>query len=224
MTFSLAGRCARTGHFGIVISSSSPAVAARCAHVASGVGAACTQNITDPRLGPALLNELRNGSSARRAISRVTRNAPDIQYRQLSVIDASGQTATYSGDGVLGAHVTSQGQDAVAAGNLLADEMVPIQMIAAFELEPDRQIGDRLIAGLQAGLAAGGEVGAVHSAGLLIAGDVEWAVTDLRVDWSDDPIGDLAALWRLWRPLADDYVQRALNPPAAPTYGVPGDL
>ena len=52
MTFSLIARCARTDQFGMVISSSSPAVAARCAHVRAGVGVVASQNVTDPALGP----------------------------------------------------------------------------------------------------------------------------------------------------------------------------
>jgi uncharacterized Ntn-hydrolase superfamily protein len=91
MTFSLAGRCERTGKFGIVVSSSSPAVAARCAHVRAGVGAACTQNITDPRLGPALLGHLERGLSARTAMSRLVRDTGNIEYRQLAIIDAMGR-------------------------------------------------------------------------------------------------------------------------------------
>ena len=66
MTFSLVGRCARTGRFGVVVASSSPAVAARCAWARAGVGAVATQNITDPRLGPRLLDLLALGRSARR--------------------------------------------------------------------------------------------------------------------------------------------------------------
>ena len=58
MTFSLVARCAKTGQFGVVISSSSPAVAARCSHVRAGVGAVASQNITDPALGPLLLDTL----------------------------------------------------------------------------------------------------------------------------------------------------------------------
>ncbi|MGA1275753.1 MAG: DUF1028 domain-containing protein, partial [Gemmobacter sp.] len=56
MTFSLVARCAETGRFGMVVSSSSPAVAARCAHARAGVGAAASQNVTDPTLGPRLLD------------------------------------------------------------------------------------------------------------------------------------------------------------------------
>ena len=79
------------------------------------------------------------------------------------------------------------------------------------------------MAALAAGLRAGGEAGPVHSAGLIIVSDVPWPVTDLRVDWSDDPIAELTALWRLWQPQAEAYRLRALNPSAAPNYGVPGD-
>lgn len=223
MTFSLAGRCIRTGQFGVVISSSSPAVAARCAHVSPGTGAACTQNITDPRLGPLLLRHVSQGLSARTALSRVIRDGSNLEFRQLTVIDANGDTAVHNGSRVLGSHASAQGLDCVAAGNLLANDNVPAEMISVFELQTENELGDRLVAALQAGIVAGGEAGPVHSAGLLIVADQEWPITDLRVDWSDDPIGQLAVLWRLWRPQAADYVRRAMDPQAAPSYGVPGD-
>jgi uncharacterized Ntn-hydrolase superfamily protein len=52
---------------------------------------------------------------------------------------------------------------------------------------------------------------------------VPWAVTDLRVDFHDDPVRELESLWALWRDQKADYLVRALNPAAAPVYGVPGD-
>ena len=79
------------------------------------------------------------------------------------------------------------------------------------------------IAGLQAGLQAGGEAGPLHSAGLRVARTVPWPVTDLRVDWSETPIADLSTLLEVWLPQRDEYVTRALDPTAAPRYGVPGD-
>jgi uncharacterized Ntn-hydrolase superfamily protein len=96
-------------------------------------------------------------------------------------------------------------------------------MVDTFCRDVELDLGDRLIAALQAGLAAGGEEGPVHSAGLLMAGDVSWPVADLRVDWSDDPISELAALWEIWKPQMSDYIMRALNPSGAPGYGVAGD-
>jgi uncharacterized Ntn-hydrolase superfamily protein len=223
MTLSIAGRCAQTGQFGVAISSSSPAVAARCAWARAGVGAACTQNITDPRLGTVLLDRMAEGASALAAMTTVTEKEPLIAWRQLTAIDRNGISAVWSGEHTLGTYATAQGPDSVAAGNLLADSHVPLEMVGAFAALPDNDLGSRLVAALAAGLSAGGEAGPMHSAGLIIVGDVPWPVTDLRVDWSEDPIGELTALWRLWRPQADAYRLRALDPAAAPSYGVPGD-
>ncbi len=222
MTFSIAARCARTGMLGVVISSSSPAVAARCAHVRAGVGAVCIQSSTDPRLGPRLLDLLAEGLTPERALPLIESEEPRIAYRQLTVVDVAGQTGSYSGPNTLGVYAAHEATDAVAAGNLLASPEVPGAMVAAFAHGPDDHLGDRLMAALAAGFAAGGEAGPIHSAGLVIAHQLPWPVVDLRVDWADDPIGDLARLWRLWRPQIDAYITRALNPEAAPSFGVPG--
>ena len=98
-------------------------------------------------------------------------------------------------------------------------------MVDAF-LASSGPLGDRLVGAMRAGLAAGGEAGPVHSAGmLLVRRDVEWPVADLRVDWTEAcPIAALADLWALYAPQLDAYVTRALDPGAAPSYGVPGDL
>ena len=111
----------------------------------------------------------------------------------------------------------------MAAGNLLAADDVPAAMLAAFAADPAAHIGDRLMAGLAAGLRAGGEEGPVRSAGMLICDAQAWPVTDLRVDWDDLPIDRLHGLWLVWKPQADAYVTRALDPGTAPSYGVPGD-
>jgi uncharacterized Ntn-hydrolase superfamily protein len=224
MTLSLAGRCGRTGHFGIAIMSSSPAVAARCAWARAGVGAACTQNITDPRLGSALLERMASGASAPEAMAALTAAERLIAYRQLTAIDRHGGTAAWSGEGTLGTFATAEGADCVAAGNLLARSEAPGAMADAFAARPDDDLGTRLIAALAAGLEAGGEEGPVHSAGLLVVSDMPWPLTDLRVDWATEPVAELAALWRLWRPQAEAYRVRALDPSAAPSYGVPGDV
>ena len=131
MTLSIAGRCVRSGQFGVAISSSSPAVAARCAWARAGVGAACTQNITDPRLGTVLLDSMAQGDSASDAMSTVIHTEPLIAWRQLTAIDRNGATATWSGEHTLGVHATAEGLDCVAAGNLLANRGVPTAMVSA---------------------------------------------------------------------------------------------
>lgn len=223
MTLSIAGRCARTGQLGVAIASSSPAVAARCAYVRAGVGAATTQNITDPRLGPALLDLMASSRFADQAVAEVVDREPLIAFRQLTAIDRTGRTGVHSGSRTLGIHGESQGTDCVVAANLLANEDVPAAMTAAFQAVPSDALGQRLIDALAAGIAAGGEAGPVHSAGLLIAHVAPWPLTDLRCDWSENPIGGLRELWAIWEPQATDYVTRALEPDAAPSYGVPGD-
>jgi len=212
MTFSLAGRCERTGAVGAVIASASMAVAARCVAVRAGVGAVCSQSTTDPRLRRALLEAMAGGLSAPDAVAVVVGRAPSIAYRQLAAVDADGGSASYSGELALGEATDICAAGVAAAGNLLADRGVPAAMLAAFTGRAADSLGDRLIAALQAGLAAGGEVSPVRSAGLVVAESVPWPVTDLRVDWHDDPIGQLAGLWQAWQPQAESYVQRALHP------------
>lgn len=223
MTFSIVARCPDSGMFGLAISSSSPAVAARCAHARAGVGAVATQNVTDPSLGPLALRLMEEGSSAREALDIVAGSRPHIEYRQLLAVDHHGRTAIFSGARTLGIHAVAAGQDAAAAGNLLADAHVPQAMINGFGVAVGH-LGDRLLEALKAGAAAGGEAGPIHSAGLLLVDRVSWPVADLRVDWDEsDPIGKLTALWRLYRPQLEDYVNRALDPAKVPSFGVPGD-
>jgi len=223
MTFSIVGRCARTGAVGVAITSSSPAVASRCAYVRPGVGAVATQNVTDPRLGPALLDALSLGATAQEAIAEISSRASAAEYRQLTAVDSRGRTAVFSGSLSLGVNGDVVGDDCVVAGNLLASHDVLHATAASFEADPEADLGERLVGALEAGLRRGGEAGPLHSAGMLVAQDVEWPTTNLRVDWSDHPIGDLRALWELWLPQRDDYVTRALDPASAPGYGVPGD-
>jgi len=222
MTFSLIARCARTGQFGIVIASSSPAVAARCAHVRAGVGAVASQNVTDPALGPLLLDQMEAGLSAAGALAQITTGRPHIDYRQLLAVDARGHTAIHSGKQVLGLWGEAMGTNCAAGGNLLANDDVPAAMVAAFETSSG-PLGDRLMSALEAGLAAGGEAGPVHSAGLKLADRLSWPLADLRIDWADDPIGMLRAAWDVYHPQMQAYVQRATDPTQAPSYGVPGD-
>lgn len=222
MTFSIVARCARTGQFGMAISSSSPAVAARCAHVRAGVGAVASQNITDPALGPLVLNQLEAGLSAADALQAVTSGRPHIDYRQLLVVDREGRTAIHSGSQVLGVWGESRSTDCAAGGNLLAGELVPMAMVEAFTSSRGH-LGERLMLALEAGLKAGGEAGPVHSAGLKVADRLSWPLVDLRIDWAEDPIGMLRAAWGVYAPQMGAYVQRAEDPTQAPSYGVPGD-
>jgi uncharacterized Ntn-hydrolase superfamily protein len=224
MTLSIAARFPEGNMFGVAIASSSPAVAARCAHARRGAGAVTTQNITDPSLGPQILDGLDRGASARAALEDALHSTPFGAYRQLIVVGREGPPVVHSGAKALGVVGSAVGANAAAAGNLLARADVPAVMVAAFEAQFEAQFAARLLQALRAGVEAGGEAGPIHSAGLLVVRDVSWPIVDLRVDWADDdPVAKLAALWERYEPQVEDYVRRALDPAAAPSFGVPGD-
>ena len=223
MTISIAARCERTGAFGVAISSSSPAVGSRCPNVRAGVGAVSSQNITDPRLGPALLDALESGLAAQAALDSISAVATHPEFRQLTVVDAIGAAAVFSGAKSLGINAEVTANNVAAAGNMLANDGVIQAMVDSFAATPEKELADRLIGALEAGVAAGGEAGPVHSAAVLVATQVSWPTTNLRVDWDENPIVKLREIYEVWAPQAQDYLTRALNPNSAPSYGVPGD-
>jgi len=223
MTFSIAAHCTRTGMSGVAVTSSSICVAARCAFARAGAGAIASQNVTNPDLGVRGLRLLADGESAAQVLATLLAGEASPRYRQLTVVDARGCTAQHSGENTLGCHAHAFGDGCVAAGNLLADPGVPRAMVHACVGASGEHLAERLLRALEAGLEAGGEAGPVRSAGVLVAHRVSWPIVDLRVDWDDAPIASLRALWAAYRPQMDDYVTRALDPAAAPAYGVPGD-
>jgi uncharacterized Ntn-hydrolase superfamily protein len=150
-----------------------------------------SQNVTDPALGPRLLDLLEGGLGAGAALAKITAETPDIGWRQLLVVDRNGDCALFTGDRALGVPGEARADGVVAGGNLLADPGVPAAMVAAY-LAARGPFGDRLLAGLTGGLAAGGEAGPVHSAGMKIADRLSWPLVDLRVDWAEeDPVSRL---------------------------------
>lgn len=217
MTFSLLARD-DSGSFGAAIASSSPAVAARCLWLRDHIGAVATQNITDPRLGNRGLDLLGAGVAADGVLTQLVDGDPDARFRQILAIDPLGRTAVHSGPESLGIVASAHGDGVVAGGNMLDSDQVPHTMVAAFTRSRGR-LEERLLAALQ----AGAEAGPIHSAGIAIVTNVGWRVTDLRVDWHDDPLKELASILSVWLPQRDDYVTRALDPSHSPGYGVPGD-
>lgn len=223
MTFSIIARCPATGQFGAAVSSSSPAVAARCVRARAGVGAAVSQNITDPALGPLILEAMGQGHSPERALHSLAER-PFINYRQLMAIDATQAPAIFTGSNALGRLASAKGEHAACAGNMLASLDVPAAMLSAFERTPG-SLAERLMQAMLAGQAAGGEEGPVHSAGLLVVADLDWPIVDLRMDWVERcPVETLYEAWNVYEPQIQDYITRARDPRAAPSFGVPGNL
>ena len=225
MTFSISGFCQKTDMVGVAITTSSICVASRCPWVRARVGAAVTQNVTDPSLGNLMLDYLEQGLNAQQSIDKVVKDRQFINYRQLALMDSKGNSAGYTGSETLGANAISQGSGCIAVGNLLNSVEVIQAMVDSFSNNVNLHLAERLLVALQAGLDAGGEEGPVHSAGLKVSHQHSWPLVDLRVDWADDgPVSELVKLWRAYEPQMKDYNSRAIDPSQAQSYGVPGDL
>jgi uncharacterized Ntn-hydrolase superfamily protein len=212
MTFSLAGHCRRTGQLGAAVTTSNLAVGSRVPFAEAGVGVVLTQHRTDPRLGPRGLALLRSGCSAEETIAALVASTPDHGWRQLAAIDRAGRTAHFHGARVKPASGAAHAAGCVAIGNILANDHVPEAMAEAFAAAPDAPLAERLLRGLEAGLAAGGEHGPVLSASLLVVHEQSFPLVDLRIDAGEEPIARLRALWEAYAPMAEDFVRRAVAP------------
>jgi len=219
MTFSIIGRCAESGQFGAAVTTSSIGVGARVPFAMAGVGAVLTQHRTDPRLGSRGLALLRSGCTAQQTVDALVASTPDHRWRQLAAIDASGRTAHFHGSAVKPALNAAHGTDVVAIGNILADDAVPAAMVEAFVRSSGETLAERLMRGLEAGEAAGGENGDVWSAALLVVESEAFPLVDLRVDRLQNAIPGLRALWDAYAPDIREFVVRALDPDRA---NVPG--
>jgi uncharacterized Ntn-hydrolase superfamily protein len=139
-------------------------------------------------------------------------------------LDAANAPAAFTGASALGTLASVVGEHAACAGNMLASTDVPEAMLRAFE-RAEGSLAERLMRAMLAGQEAGGEEGPVHSAGLLVVGELSWPTVDLRLDWVDDgPVEALYKVWKLYEPQEQAYVTRARDPRAAPSFGVPGNL
>ena len=110
------------------------------------------------------------------------KNEPNIGWRQLAVMAASGKGAFFHGAKILSIKNGKVGRDCVAIGNIIRNTKVVDDMIAAFEGSEDQPLAERLMRGIEAGQAAGGEWKQVKSAGLLVVDKESFPFVDLRVD------------------------------------------
>lgn len=215
MTFSLIGRCARTGQFGAAVSTSNIAVGSRVPFCAPQVGAVLTQHRTDPRLGPRMLERLRDGAAPAAILQDLEKTEGGIGWRQLAIIDAKGQAAFFNGGNIYSVFKGRVGRDCVAVGNILRNTDVVDAMVQSFEANEAQPLAERLMRAIEAGDAAGGELKQVKSAGLVVAHRESFPFVDLRVDLDPRPLVQLRFLWELYQPTADDYVVRAVDPDSA---------
>ena len=223
-TFSIVARDSATGQIGVAVQSHWFSVGQIVPWAEAGIGAIATQSFVDPSYGKLGLDLLRSGKTAQEALRALLHGDASCQVRQVGVIDARGNVATFTGSrnivaaggaagkqsaptqvqcGSTGGAVLV-GRDFAVQANLMANERVWPAMASAFA-ESTGDLAHRMLAALDAAQKAGGDIRGKQSAALIVvraAGTGKsWQdrIFDLRVDDHADPLGELRRLVTLQR-------------------------
>jgi uncharacterized Ntn-hydrolase superfamily protein len=199
MTWSIIARDSATGQFGIAVATRFFAVGARVPHIAAGFGAVATQALVNPYYGIDGLKLLREGRKPSGIVEMLTATDAGRESRQLHVMDAGGRIAAYTGRECIDWCGHIEGDGFSIAGNMLAGARVLDDTARAYTDHERLPFAQRLIAAMQSGEAAGGDKRGRQSAALLIYGEEEWSVLDLRVDDNADPLAELERLEQVSR-------------------------
>jgi uncharacterized Ntn-hydrolase superfamily protein len=196
-TFSIAARDRITGMLGVAVSSKVLAVGHLCPFVRPRVGAVATQAWVNPFLGPRVLDLLEEGMNADAAATAALAEDHYADYRQLNVVDAEGRSTTFTGEHADPWRGGRRGPDYAIAGNLLVSEATVEAMERAFLEAPAANLGERLVAVLEAGQAAGGDARGRQSAAVLVMCRTVMPYLDLRVDDHPDPVAELRRIYEI---------------------------
>lgn len=196
-TFSISGRDARSGLLGVAIATCVPAVGAFCPFVRHGVGAVVTQAWTNPYLAPAILDRLAAKITPEQAIEDALAADPGRDVRQLGVVDAQGRATAYTGAQTDPWQGHRTGTNYSIQGNMLVGENVLAKMEEAFIASAPHDLGERLLAALEAGDGAGGDRRGKQSAALRIGGPEIYPLVDLRVDDHLEPVRELRRIFEI---------------------------
>ncbi|WP_284036329.1 DUF1028 domain-containing protein [Neobacillus sp. 114] len=204
MTFSIVGYDPVEKEWGIAVQSKFLGVGAVVPWAKAGVGAVATQSYANTAYGPRALELMEQGKSAQETLEAILADDPDKEIRQVGLIDANGDAATFTGSacynwagGVTGPHFSAQ-------GNILVDEKTVQAMSEIFQ-KAEGTLAERLLAALDAGQEAGGDNRGKQSAALYVVkekggyGGYNDRYIDLRVDDHPDPIKELIRIYQLQR-------------------------
>jgi uncharacterized Ntn-hydrolase superfamily protein len=215
-TFSIIGRCERSGMFGVAIATSEMAVGSRCIHAAPGVGAVISQAATNPRLGHLGLRLLRVGYPAAKVVAELAASDGFAERRQLGCVDVSGLTAARTGSANRPWAGHRVAPNVVAAANAVVGAPVVEAMFETFQSGAELPLWERLLRALEAGKRAGGEPNGEKSGGLYVVDREPFAKVDLRVDLHPEPVAELRRLADAYFPLIAYYGLRPFDPNLPP--------
>jgi len=217
-TYSIVAYDSATGDLGVAVQSKFPNVGGIVPWAKAGVGAVATQSLGNTDYGENGLALMALGTSAPEALRVVMRSDPRPAQRQVGMVDARGNVASWTGDSCFdwaGGRVGGQtvgrsggkgevivGRDFAAQANIMVSDQTVKNMAEAYQ-HAGGALADRLLAALVAGQAGGGDKRGMESAALLVVragagylgGNDRYI--DLRVYDDSQPIRELQRLYRL---------------------------
>ncbi|NBI28261.1 DUF1028 domain-containing protein [Chengkuizengella marina] len=201
-TFSIVGFDPKTKELGIAVQSKFLGVGAVVPWAKAGVGAVATQSYANTSYGPEGLELMAGGKSAQETMDVLVEKDIEKQSRQVGIVDANGNSATFTGSDCYHWAGGIAGPNFAAQGNILVSAKTVEMMVETFK-NSDGQLSERLLSALDAGQNAGGDSRGKQSAALLIVkeqggyGGFNDRYIDLRVDDHPEPIKELIRLHKL---------------------------
>jgi uncharacterized Ntn-hydrolase superfamily protein len=230
-TYSIVARDPGTGELGVAVQSHWFSVGPLVPWAIPGVGAVATQANIDVAYGPKALELLAGGTGAQDALAQLVAQDLGANGRQVAIVDARGDVAAHTGESCMpfAGHVT--GEQVSCQANIMANETVWTSMLDGFA-GTTGSLTDRLLAALDAGEAAGGDVRGRQSAAILVvpAGGQTWETSvSLRVEDHPEPLEELRRLVRLHAAYelagrADELVNEERHKEAARLYRQAADM
>ena len=200
MTYSIVGYDPEEKEWGIAVQSKFLGVGSVVPFAKAGVGAVATQSYANTSYGPHALQLMEEGKTAEEALDIITKDDPERPLRQVGLIDAGGNAATFTGEGCYDWAGGLTGKHFAAQGNILVDENTVKAMAETFE-STTGSLAERLLHALDAGQDAGGDSRGMQSAALLVVkenggyGGFNDRYIDLRVDDHPSPIKELKRIY-----------------------------
>jgi uncharacterized Ntn-hydrolase superfamily protein len=201
-TYSIVARDPSSGQMGVAVQSHWFSVGSLVTWAEAGVGVVATQAMVEPSYGPLGLQLMRAGFSAPQALQALLTADGSPDLRQVAIVDKQGRVAAHTGSRCLFAAGHETGEGFSTQANMMAAPSVWPAMAAAYRSNQG-ELADRLVAALEAGQAAGGDIRGQQSAAILIVKPVSsgrvWAdqVLELRVEDHPQPVAELKRLLAL---------------------------
>lgn len=206
-TFSIAGRCERTGQLGVAVSSAVPAVGSMCIYIDPGVGAVSTQSWVNPYLATEALASMHEHAEAHQALKNTIAGDPDSRLRQIGSIAISGSGAAFTGADCTTWKGHLVGDDYAIQGNMLTGPETLEAMQKAWLSNSSLDLAERLMQVLEAGDRAGGDFRGKQSAALKVMGREIYAEVDLRIDEHREPVAELRRVFQVAKHQLLPFVQ-----------------